>query len=86
MGTLPLPLPAVDETTGFIPASTAPVTSHYTRSEEVQRPRIGCTTTPNKLLHGHTIQVNPTRTPATFALKRPPALKRPLTADAIVAR
>ena len=63
-----------------------PVTSHYTRSEEVQCPRIGCSTTPNKYLHGHTIQVNHTRTPATFALKRPPALKRPLTADAIVAR
>ena len=32
-----------------------PVAGRYTRSEEVQCPRIGCTSTPNKYLHGHTI-------------------------------
>ena len=32
-----------------------PVTRRCTRSEEVQCPRIGCTYTPNKYLHGHTI-------------------------------
>ena len=34
---------------------TTPVTSRCTRSEEVQCPRIRCSTTPNKYLHGYTI-------------------------------
>ena len=33
----------------------APVTRRCTRSEEVQCPRIRCSTTPNKYLHGYTI-------------------------------
>ena len=60
---------------------TTPVTSRCTRYGALHPirkcPRIGCSTTPGKYRRDHAIQVNPTRTPATFALKRPPALKHP---------
>ena len=51
MGTLPLPLPAVDETTGFIPASTAPVTGRYTLYVALHPIRRGAMPTDRVHLH-----------------------------------
>ena len=59
MGTLPLPAadaePASSRQALHPLRGATPVAGRYTQSEEVQCPRIGCTSTPNKYLHGHTI-------------------------------
>ena len=55
---------------------TAPVTGHYTRSEEVQCPRIGCSATPGKYRRGHAIQVSPRKHSRCLRSETPPLRTR----------